>query len=115
MSGVKKVYLAQTPREAVTRFREWASWWRNIEPGAVACLERDMDEMLPFLGCPKEHWKKVRTTNAIERAFREVRRRTRPMTCFQNSASVDRIIYGVFSHLNNSWQDRPLPQFTHNT
>jgi len=62
--------------------------------------------VLTFLDCPKTHWWKVRTTNAIERAFREVRRRTRPMSCFQNSASVDRIIYGVISHLYNDWKER---------
>jgi transposase-like protein len=39
-----------------------------------------------------EHWKKMRTANAIELAFREVRHRTMPMNCFQNSASVTRII-----------------------
>ncbi|MHB8733568.1 MAG: transposase [bacterium] len=37
----------------------------------------------------------MRSTNAIERAFREIRRRTRPMTCFTNLASCDRIIYAV--------------------
>jgi len=115
LKQVKKVYLAETRREATIVFRDWTRQWRNIEPKAVKCLETDMDEMLPFLDCPKSHWKKIRTTNAIERAFREVRRRTRPMSCFQNSASVDRIIYGVISHLNTDWEEKPLPQFTHNT
>jgi len=109
----KKIYLAQTRREATGLFREWAKQWRNPEPKAVKCLEVDMDEMLPFLDCPKLHWSKIRTTNAIERSFREVRRRTRPMSCFQNSPSVNRIIYGVISHLNKTWKENPLPQFTH--
>jgi putative transposase len=109
----KTIYLAETSREAGSRFRDWAKQWRNVEPKAVKCLEVDMDEMLSFLNCPKVHWSKIRTTNAIERAFREVRRRTRPMSCFQNSASVDRIIYGVLSHMNRSWREKPLQEFTH--
>ena len=36
------------------------------------------------------------------------------MSCFQNAASVDRIIYGLISHLNKSWQAKPLTEFTHN-
>ena len=84
-------------------------------PQAVSCLEKDLDELLPFLNCPQTHWRKVRTTNAIERAFREVRRRTRPMSCFQNKESVDRIIYGVISHLNQAWKEKPLREFTHNS
>jgi transposase-like protein len=115
LDEAKGIYLSHTRREAVARYREWASRWQEIAPDAVACLARDLEELLPFLNCPRSHWKKVRTTNAIERAFREVRRRTRPMSCFQNQASVDRIVYGVISHLNKNWKARPLPQFTHFT
>ena len=115
LAGAKTIYKAPTRREAVIRFRQWAAMWREQAPNAVRCIEEDMDELLPFLDCPTQHRRKVRTTNAIERAFREVRRRTRPMSCFQNSASVDRIIFGVISHLNANWKDKPLPQFTHNS
>jgi putative transposase len=113
LQQAKTIYLAETSREARNRFRDWARQWRNVEPKAVKCLEADIDEMLLFLSCPRVHWQKIRTTNAIERAFREVRRRTRPMSCFQNPASVDRIIYGVISHLNNTWKEKPLIEFTH--
>ena len=99
----------------MVRFREWRKRWQEVAPNAVRCLEEDLEELLPFLACPQAHWRKVRTTNAIERAFREVRRRTRPMSCFQNEASVDRIIYGVLSHLNKAWKEWPLTEFTHST
>lgn len=114
LKEAKGIYLAKTRREASALFRQWAARWRSMAPKAVACLEEDLEELLPFLACPAQHWPKVRTTNAIERAFREVRRRTRPMSCFQNAASVDRIIYGVISHLNKTWREMPLPEFTHN-
>lgn len=115
LKGAKAIYQAPTRREAVARFRDWACQWRPSQPRAVNCLEEDLEELLSFLDCPKAHWRKVRTTNAIERAFREVRRRTRPMSCFNNPASVDRIIYGIITHLNQTWKDKPLPEFTHNT
>jgi putative transposase len=113
LEGAKAIYQANTRRGAVTRFRQWAGQWRAGQPRAVRCLEADLDELLNFLDCPQAHRRKVRTTNAIERAFREIRRRTRPMSCFQNGASVDRIIYGVITHLNTSWEGKPLAQFTH--
>lgn len=115
MKGAKAIYQAPTRRQAVAHFREWAQQWRHSQPRAVGCLGQDLEELLSFLQCPPGHWRKVRTTNAIERAFREVRRRTRPMSCFQNPASVDRIIYGVINHLNSTWKDKPLPHFTHYT
>ncbi|MCX7793750.1 MAG: transposase, partial [Thermodesulfovibrionales bacterium] len=60
----------------------------------------------------KELWVKLRTTNVIERAFREVRRRTRPMSCFNNTASIERIVYAVISRLNEHWRIKPLNEFT---
>ena len=115
LAEAKTIYQAHTRREAVLRFRLWAAQWRDIAPNAVWCIERNLDELLSFLDCPQDHWKKVRTTNPIERAFREVRRRTRPMSCFQNSNSIERIIFGVISHLNTNWKAKPLHQFTHNS
>jgi len=115
LAGAKAIYLADTRREAAARFHLWSEDWRALEPAAVTCLEKDLDELLTFLDCPRQHWRKIRTTNVIERAFREIRRRTRPMSCFQNSASVDRIVYGVIAHLNNNWKVKPLLEFTHNT
>ena len=35
----------------------------------MACLERDLEELLAFYACPEDDWRKTRTTNAIERCF----------------------------------------------
>jgi transposase-like protein len=113
LKGAKAIYQAENRRAAVKAYWHWARTWRQLEPRAVACLEKDLEELLSFFSCPSEHWRKVRTTNVIERSFREVRRRTRPMTCFNNQASCERIIYAVLSHLNRNWKGHPLPAFTH--
>jgi len=77
-------------------------------------VERDLEELRSFLAVPAAHWKTERTTNVIEHAFREVRRRTRPMSSFTNPASCDRIVISVISHLSRSWERKPLKQFTQN-
>ena len=109
------IYRAGSRKEAVQAFRSWAEHWRKSRPRAVASVENHLEELLNFFAVPKTHWIKVRTTNIIERAFREVRRRTRPMSSFTNPASCDRIVYGVICHLNRSWERKPLKEFTHNT
>ncbi|HUL01236.1 MAG TPA: transposase, partial [Nitrospirota bacterium] len=109
------IYSATTKSEAIQAFKAWATTWKTVSPRAVACLERDLEELLNFYSCPKAMWIKLRTTNVIERAFREVRRRTRPMTCFNNSQSIERIVYAVLSHLNSQWGLRPLKEFTQKT
>ena len=67
----------------------------------MACLRADLDDLLTCFRYPTlEARKAVRTTNAIERRFREVRRRTRPMGTFQDRTSMDRILFAVFIHEN---------------
>jgi transposase-like protein len=68
--------------------------------------------LLSFYDCPKSHWIKIRTTNVIERSFREVRRRTRVFSCFSNKESCNRLIYAIVTHLNNKWKEHPLKEFT---
>jgi putative transposase len=112
LAGAKQIYQAANARQAGQRFRAWKKRWQEPAPKAVACLERDLDELLNFFACPEADWRKTRTTNAIERCFREVRRRTRPMSCFTNTASCERIIYAVLHHLNASWSLAPTHQST---
>ena len=77
--------------------------WAAIYPKAVACLRNDLDELLTcFRYKTLQERKAVRTTNAIERRFREVRRRTRPMGTFQDKTSMDRILFAVFTHENKN-------------
>jgi putative transposase len=111
LAGMKNIYNQENRRDAIRAYREWEARWRYEEPNAVACVANDLEELLAFYSVPKEHWKKVRTTNLIERMFREVRRRTRPMTCFANKASCDRVIFSVFDTFNKRWASRRLPGF----
>jgi len=36
------------------------------------------------------------------------------MSSFTNPDSCDRIVFGVISHLNRSWESKPLKEFTQN-
>ena len=108
----RELYSARNKREALQAYFRWAKTWRPIAPQAVACLEKNLEELFSFYSAPEPLRKKLRTTNVIERAFREVRRRTRPMSCFNNVQSIERIVYAVLSHLNDQWGKRPLKEFT---
>jgi len=118
ISQARGIYNAKSRRQAIKRFFAWKNHWLKKYPDAVQCLEKDIDALLAFLELPlpQEHRdfirKRIRTTNVIERCFREVRRRTRPMSCFNNEDSINRIIFAVFNRLNTRWSDMPLHEFT---
>ena len=106
------IYQAGNRREAQQAFGRFRKHWLADYPRMVRQLERDLPELLSFFAFPPQLWKKLRTTNVIERVFVEVRRRTRPMVCFVNVASVDRIIYSIFHRFNFEWRNRTLRFFT---
>ena len=105
------IYNAQSKQEAIKQFKVWKRKWIKVSERAVGCLEKDFEYMIRCYDYPKEHRKKIRTTNAIERSFREVRRRVRTMSCFGNAASCDRIIFAIFNHLNKHWKEHPFRRF----
>jgi putative transposase len=104
--------LAENRAQAEEAFRRFRARWRREYGPMVRRLERDLPELLSFFAFPRHLWRKLRTTNVIERCFVEVRRRTRPMVCFVNVESVDRIIYSIFQRFNLEWKTRTLSVFT---
>ena len=114
LQEAKLMYQAPHRRAAVARFRAWRERWQRTAPKAVACVEQDLEALLAFYDCPTAHWKMVRSTNAIERLFVEVRRRIRTMCAFTTRDSCERILFSVFQRMNQNWSRHPLSAFTQN-
>lgn len=101
--AVHKIMNAPNAPAARAAARRFANRFEGKYPAAVACLRNDLDDLLTcFRYKSEDQRRKVRTTNAVERRFREVRRRTRPMGTFQDKTSMDRILFAVFTHENKS-------------
>ena len=94
-----KIMYAKNVTKARSAARRFADRWKAQYPKAVKCLREDLDQLLTIFTAFKDpKWRKAaRTTNAIERRFREVKRRTRPMGVFSDRASMDKILFSVFN------------------
>ena len=80
-----------------------------VEERAVKCMKKDLFNCFHYYAFDKEPWKSMRTTNILERAFREIRRRTRPRNSFfANEASANRIMYGISEMLNKKCKCKAL-------
>jgi transposase-like protein len=100
-ADLHKIIYAENKTQARKAARRFADQWESIYPKAVRCLRDDLDDLLSFFMFKAQKWRKAtRTTNAIERRFREVRRRTRPMGVFYDRTSVARILFAVFTYEN---------------
>lgn len=101
--ALHKIMNAPNAPAARSAARRLAERFQDQYPAAVACLRNDLDALLTCFRYKTEAERRaVRTTNAVERRFREVRRRTRPMGTFQDKTSMDRILFAVFTHENKS-------------
>lgn len=103
-----------TEKTAMAIINKWCRAWKIAYPKAVQCLQRDLDRLLHYLNCPAEHHKAIRTSNHIERQFKEYRRRMRPMELTPTQKSADKVLYALTQRRNEKLRDYPLT-FTHNT
>jgi transposase-like protein len=58
LRGAKRIYQTDTAQDAGKRFRAWKTEWQEQAPKAVACLERDLEDLLTFYARPEEDWRK---------------------------------------------------------
>lgn len=75
--------------------------YEAIYSTACDCLKRDLNECLTFYQFPQKHWRYIRTSNAIERLFQEVKKRSHKMAAaFRNENSCTLLFYAVIRSLN---------------
>lgn len=96
-----RISHAKGIRPAQSALRRFAVKWNDTYPDAAKSLKQNEEELLAFFQIKDPTlWSQIRTTNAIERRFREVKRRTRPMGVFSDKTSMERILYAVFAYEN---------------
>ena len=77
--------------------------YRKRAPEFAKWLDENIDEGLTVFQFPKEHWKKLRTSNGIERVNREIKRRTKVAVLFPNKESALRLVTGVIIEIHEDW------------
>jgi len=99
--AARRIYTASTRREAIAEFKQLKGRYGRLVPKAVAKIEHALDELLAFFACEPGLRRAVRTTNAIERLFVELRRRQRPIGCLPDAAAARRLAFAVFDTYND--------------
>jgi putative transposase len=72
-------------------------------PKVAAMLERAEDDLLAFSAFPLDHWRKLRSTNPLERLNREIGRRTDVVGIFHDDASLIRLATSLVIEQNDEW------------
>jgi len=76
---------------------------RKPLPKIAELLEQAEEDLLAFYGFPADHWRKLRSTNPLERVNREIGRRTDVVGIFPNDRSLIRLAASVVIEQNDEW------------
>jgi putative transposase len=77
---------------------------RDSAPQLAAWAEENIPEGLTVFQFQPSHWRRIRTSNCVERLNREIRRRSRVATLFPNEASCLRLVTAVVMEISEEWQ-----------
>jgi putative transposase len=91
-------------QEATRRAEAFADRYRSYYPAAVACLTSTLAELTTHLRFPREHWRRIRHSNFIERTFGETRRRTKVIGRLPGEMSCLSLVWAVLDRASRGWR-----------
>lgn len=105
---LKAVHAMESRPASEAKAVEVASELESMRLGEAAKVVREgLAETLTYTGFPPEHWRRIRTNNAIERLNREIRRRTRVVGTFPDGESALMLVTARLRYVADSeWGSR---------
>jgi putative transposase len=103
-ADIRAIFGAQDRAEADALLRRAVQKYEKTAPRLSAWMEENLPEGLTIFALPEPHRRLLRTTNAVERVNREVRRRTRVAGIFPNEASCLRLVSALLMEISDDWQ-----------
>jgi putative transposase len=99
-----RIVFAQNTREEVEAAwdkarDEFAARWPKTGP----LMDTAKAEVLAFAAFPRAHWRKIWSTNPIERINKEIKRRSRVVGIFPNNAAVIRLVGAILLDMHDEW------------
>jgi transposase-like protein len=103
-AALRSVFAQEDASEIASRWDDLANSLAERFPRATELMLEAKEDVLAFCHFPQPHWKKVWSTNLLERLNEEVKRRTRVVGIFPNDASITRLVGAVLLEQDEHWQ-----------
>lgn len=100
---LKAIFKVRRQKTAEALAEEFVELYAKRFPKAVSVFEAGIRDALTYLSFPGSHHAKLRTTNMLERLFKEVKRRTRVVGVFPNETSASTLATEIALRSSEEW------------
>ncbi|MEQ8689736.1 MAG: transposase, partial [Pseudomonadales bacterium] len=101
---IRTAFVQENQREARQQWRETADRLRERFVRVAELMDSAEEDVLAFMGFPKEHWPQLASTNSLERLNKEIKRRSRVIGFFPNNAAIVRLVGALLAEQTDEWQ-----------
>jgi putative transposase len=103
-AAVRTIFAQPTGAEVVEQLDKVAAMLAPKFPQVAAMLADAREDLTAFTSFPVAHWRKLWSTNPLERLNKEVKRRTNVVGIFPDDAAVLRLVGAVLIEAHDEWQ-----------
>jgi len=100
---LKAIFKVRREKTARALAEEFMGLYGKRFPKAVSVFGAGIEDALTYLRYPGSHHARIRTTNMLERLFREVKRRTRVVGVFPNEVSASTLATEIALRSSEQW------------
>jgi putative transposase len=100
---LKAIFKVRREKTAKALAEEFIELHGKSFPKAVSVFEAGLEDALTYLRYPGSHHARIRTTNVLERLFKEVKRRSRVVGVFPNETSASTLATEIMLRSSEEW------------
>ena len=121
---IKAIFKVRRQKRARALAEEFVELYGGRLPKAVSVFKAGIDDALTYLRYPGSHHARIRTTNMLERLFREIKKRMRVAGVFPNETSASTLATEIALRSSEEWAlrrylmmdalkaEKPNPQYS---
>lgn len=105
-AALKAIFAQESAEEARVKAGRVVERYMKLLPASMKILMQGLEETLTYYSFPAGHWKKIRTTNCMERLIKEIRRRTKVVGAFPDEESCLLLVTARAKAQEQAWSQR---------
>jgi transposase-like protein len=102
--AIRSVFDCPDRLTAQARLKEIVAQYAQTAPKLAAWMEANLPQGFTVFAFPRDHQRRLRTSNPLERVNKELKRRTRVAGLFPNEASLLRLVSAILAEVSDEWE-----------